>query len=219
MSTTTDMTRCGLQQLEQWIQTLSDTIVEKEQAFCELDSVAGDGDFGMSLSKGFRKIQAQWSELNRESCCDFLRSCSRVILEFCGGATGPLWGGAFRGAARRLEGIDQFSPLDLAEALAEAAKAIQKRGGARLGDKTLLDALIPAADAMKQAAQEGADMAQGFRAAAKAARAGADHTRTIVAQKGRASYLAERSLNHPDAGAEAIAVLLETLVDRYFKAA
>jgi dihydroxyacetone kinase len=190
------------------VSKLCNIIIENEMNFCELDAVAGDGDFGTSLAKGFREIQAQLDTIDDSSPQKFLRGCSMIILEFCGGASGPIWGSAFGAAATSVKGKDELSLSDIAEMFDAAVAGIQKRGGAKLGDKTLLDALIPACEALNQAAKENNTLSEAFSAAADAAGNGAEATKNMVASKGRATYVGERSLNHPDAGAMAISIIL-----------
>lgn len=195
------------------VETMAKIIVDNEVAFCELDSVAGDGDFGMSLAKGFRIIQAEWAQIPRDDIGAFLRGCGMIILEHCGGASGPIWGGAFTAAGRSVKGKGTLSLADTAELAAAAVAAIQKKGGAKRGDKTLLDALIPAAESLADSAGRNADLPDALAAAAAAAVAGAEETKTMVASRGRASYVGERSLTHPDAGASALGVIFTGIVD------
>ena len=203
----------SISQVKNVVKRLSEVIVKNEVLFCELDSAAGDGDFGMSLAKGFRQVGERIQEMDDSSIQKFLRGCSMIIHEYCGGASGPIWGSAFGGAARAAKGKEELELKDIALMFEEAVLAIQKRGGASLGDKTLLDALIPATEALKEAAEEGKAYRAAFMDALTAAEEGAEATKDIVATKGRASYLGERSLNHPDAGAAAIAIIFKELLD------
>jgi dihydroxyacetone kinase len=196
------------------VRRMSEIITENEVYFCELDSVAGDGDFGMSLSKGFGKILAQIDEIDDGNVFRFLRGCSFVISEHCGGASGPLWGAAFAAAAAAAKDKDALAPADVAAMFSEAVLAIRKRGGAKPGDKTLLDALIPATDALKSAIAEGRALPTAFAEAANAAEEGANRTKEMTALRGRAAYVGERSIGAPDAGAVAVAVLFKHLRNR-----
>ena len=191
---------------------MCEIIIANEVPFCELDSVAGDGDFGMSLAKGFKQVKADWAELDTDDIGAFLKSCGMIITEYCGGASGPIWGSAFRGMGKYADGKAELSLQEFGELLQSAIDAIQKRGGAKLGDKTLLDALIPATEAIKAAASEGKTLNDAFNLSAQAAVAGAEATKLIVATKGRASYVGERSVNFPDAGATAIGVIGKQLL-------
>ncbi|MFA5635758.1 MAG: dihydroxyacetone kinase subunit DhaL [Anaerovoracaceae bacterium] len=194
------------------VNRLSGIIIENEIPFCELDSAAGDGDFGTSLAKGFRQVQKHINEIDSSSIQKFLRGCSMIIFEHCGGASGPIWGSAFSAAAASCKGKEDLSLADIALMFVEATSAIQKRGGAVLGDKTLLDALIPVATALTTAAEGGKPLKEALQDALWAAEAGAEATKKMVATKGRASYVGERSIDHPDAGAAAIAIIMKELL-------
>jgi phosphoenolpyruvate---glycerone phosphotransferase subunit DhaL len=186
---------------------MSDIIIENEVYFCELDSVAGDGDFGMSLAKGFKVLKNEWSELPKEEVGSFLKECGMLITEYCGGASGPIWGSAFRSMGKYANGKIVVSLEELGEMLQSAVDGIQKRGGAKLGDKTLLDALIPATESLKVSATADEDLLLAMKKSAAEAVSGAEKTKEIVATKGRASYVGERSINFPDAGATAVGII------------
>ena len=193
------------------VESMAKIIIANEVPFCELDSVAGDGDFGMSVAKGFRQLQAEWSEIDQEDIGAFLKSCGMIITEHCGGASGPIWGSAFRGMGRAAQGKQALNLAEFAEMMQAAVDAIQKRGNAKLGDKTLLDALIPLVDSLKESAAANLALVVAIEHAIVAAEAGAEKTKTMVASKGRASYVGERSLEHPDAGAMAIGIIARAL--------
>lgn len=193
---------------------MSDIIIENEVYFCELDSAAGDGDFGMSLAKGFRVLKNEWEQLSKDEIGHFLKECGMLIIEHCGGASGPIWGNAFRSMGKYAQGKVELDLIEVGELLQSAVDGIQKSGGAKLGDKTLLDALIPATEALKISGFSGEEMLTSFKKSAEAAAAGAEKTKEIVAAKGRASYLGERSLSYPDAGAMAIGIIFKGIVER-----
>lgn len=202
---------------DQVIRTVSamcEIIIENEVPFCELDSVAGDGDFGMSLAKGFKVVQAQWDELGRDDIGAFLKDTGMVITEHCGGASGPIWGSAFRAMGKYAQGKETLNLVELGEMVQAAIHAVQKRGGAKLGDKTLLDALIPAVESIKQSGAAGESFAQALAKSATAAIDGGERTKLIAASKGRASYVGERSISFPDAGAAAIGIIFSDLLKK-----
>ena len=194
------------------IAKLCDVVIENEVYFCELDSAAGDGDFGMSLSKGFKEVKKEIDEIDTTDVSQFVRGCAMIITEYCGGASGPIWGSAFRAAALSVKGQETITEKEVPVMLKAAIEGIQKRGGAKLGDKTLLDALIPAQEAMEAAIAEGKSFKEAVEAAAQSAEEGAEKTKKIVANKGRASYLGDRSIDWPDAGAVAIGVIFRNFV-------
>ncbi len=202
------------------IDKMSEVIIRNEVPFCELDSHAGDGDFGMSVAKGFKQLKREWSSiLNQEPLTigNFLDACSIVIMEYCGGASGPIWGSAFRAASKAVGDKNQLSIEEFANLLQAAVKGIQVTGersfgrGAVVGDKTLIDALVPCADIWSECAKSGIDFKTAFEKGAAAAVEGAKYTETIVARMGRAGTVGERSLGYPDAGAYGLGVIFTEL--------
>lgn len=198
-----------LENIKFMVQHMGEEIIAQEVPFCELDSFAGDGDFGMSVAKGFRKVQEEWGYLvQRDSISDFLLETSLIIMEHCGGASGPIWGSAFRGAGKSVTEKESLSLPQFAQMMEAALKGIQQTGeysfgrGAVVGDKTLVDALAPYVDSLL--GYTGTDIQTAFTQASQAAVEGADKTKDIVARMGRAGTVGERSLGHPDAGAYAL---------------
>lgn len=195
------------------VKYLSGVIIRNEVPFCELDSVAGDGDFGMSLSKGFKQVLEDMEQYSTEDIGAFIDDCAMTIYEYCGGASGPIWGSAFKAAGQYAKGKMELSGAELGEMMENAVDGIQKKGGAVLGDKTLLDALIPAVKAYITAIARGASLRHALDEAARSAADGAENTRLIAAKKGRATYLGERSIHYPDAGAMAVSIILREMLD------
>ncbi|MBT2289317.1 dihydroxyacetone kinase subunit DhaK [Paenibacillus albidus] len=202
------------------IDKMSEIIIANEVPFCELDSHAGDGDFGMSIAKGFRQLKREWPHILAEGKSDigsFLDACSLVIMEYCGGASGPIWGSAFRAAGKAVGAKKELGLSDFAGMMLAAVQGIQSTGersfgrGAVVGDKTLIDALVPCADSWAASAQAGDDFKTAFAKGAEAAVEGAKKTEDIVARMGRAGAVGERSLGYPDAGAYAIGVIFTEL--------
>lgn len=202
------------------IDKMGEIIIKNEVPFCELDSHAGDGDFGMSVAKGFRQLKREWNHIIHEEKTDigsFLNACSLVIMEYCGGASGPIWGSAFRAAAKSVGEKQHLDVADFAEMMQAAVQGIQATGersfgrGAVVGDKTLIDALVPCADAWTQSAESGDDFKSVFAKGAAAAVEGAKKTEDIVARMGRAGTVGDRSLGYPDAGAYALGVIFTEL--------
>lgn len=197
-------------------------IIQNEIPFCELDSHAGDGDFGMSVAKGFKQLREEWGEVIESSgnIASFLNACSLIIMEHCGGASGPIWGSAFRAAAKSAEGKETLGAEDMAVMLGRAVQGIQATGersfgrGAVPGDKTLIDALVPCADEWTRLSAEKVPLLEIFGQAAEAAKTGAESTKAIVARMGRAGTVGERSLGYPDAGAYALGEIFGNLACR-----
>jgi dihydroxyacetone kinase phosphoprotein-dependent L subunit len=197
--------------VEQVVRTVARTVVENEQYFSDLDAVAGDGDFGFSMKRGFDEVLAVWDSYDRSDPGVFLSKVAVTITSRIGGTSGPIWGTAFLRAGSTLKGHDTVTGEQVVAALRAAAEGIKARGKADLGDKTLLDALVPATDRLEQELGAGADRAALFAAFAETARSAADATASMQARRGRASYTGERSIGSVDAGATAVAVLAEAL--------
>ena len=193
------------------VDIMAETVIKNEIPFCELDSAAGDGDFGMSVAKGFRVLKTEWANLDGTDIGTFLKSCGMIITEHCGGASGPIWGSAFRSAGKFADGKETVTLAEFAALMQASVDGIQKRGGAKLGDKTLLDALIPTTESLKESAAAGLSIEEAFALGAKAAREGAEKTKEYAATKGRASYVGDRSLQHPDAGAMALGIIFTVI--------
>lgn len=198
------------------IDKMSEIIIKNEVPFCELDSYAGDGDFGMSVAKGFKQLKREWANIiSMEDLTigKFLNECSMVIMEYCGGASGPIWGSAFRAAGRYVGDKDELTVLDFANMMDAAVNGVQATGersfgrGAGVGDKTLIDALVPCANSWELSVKENDTFKEAFVKGARKAVEGAEETKNIVARMGRAGTVGERSLGHPDAGAHALGVI------------
>jgi len=197
--------------LEYVVRTIAQTAVDNEKEFGDLDAVVGDGDFGYSLARGFEIVVAEWDEYDRSSSSTFLQKIALTISKRVGGTSGPLWGTAFLRAAAAVKEKDELTGADAVAMLRSAAEGIKQRGNSDVGDKTLLDALVPMTDAIEAALGTGESPKAIAEAAAKTARASADATSTMQAMRGRASYTGERSIGSPDAGAVGVAVMAENV--------
>ncbi|MCU1406613.1 MAG: dhaL [Glaciihabitans sp.] len=195
------------------VRTIAETAIENEKYFGDLDSVVGDGDFGYSLARGFEQVLEKWDGYDRSDTGTFLNAVAMTITSRIGGTSGPIWGTAFLRAGSVLKGNPSVSPADVVAALRAAVEGIKKRGNSDVGDKTLLDALVPAIDAFEGAVADGYSGGGALAAMAAAARKAAEDTSSMQARRGRASYTGERSIGSPDAGALAVAVLAERLAE------
>lgn len=198
------------------VEKMADVIIENEVPFCEADQM-GDGDFGMSIAKGFKQLKADWATRKKGDIGEFLVSCSEIIKEYCGGASGPIWGSAFKYAGKAVLGKQEVNLTDIAFLFMEANRGVYETGkksfgkGADIGDKTLVDALKPCALALTDAAKAGKKLQEGLDLGAKAAHDGAEATKTVVARLGRAGTVGERSIGFPDAGAHGLDVIFNEL--------
>lgn len=196
------------------VDKMSESIIKNEVFFCDLDAHAGDGDFGMSVAKGFRQLKREWKKMLKNSTIGgFLMDASMVIMEYCGGASGPIWGSAFRAAGLFSGERTELTVTEFAQLMQAAVKGIQDTGersfgrGAVVGDKTLIDALVPCADTWSAESEKLDGVKELFDKGAKAAVDGAKFTEQIVARMGRAGTVGDRSLGYPDAGAHALGVI------------
>lgn len=203
------------------VDAMSECIIKNEVPFCELDAHAGDGDFGMSVAKGFLRLKQEWDAISVDKEKDmgkFLEDCSMVIMEYCGGASGPIWGSAFRAAGKATKGKKAISANEFAEMMEAAVLGIQKTGensfgrGAVVGDKTLIDALVPCTEVWRRYAGE-LSMKELFSLGADEAVRGAKDTEKIVARMGRAGTVGKRSIGYPDAGAFALGVIFSKIAN------
>lgn len=207
------MTATDLADVEYVVHSLAQTAVDKEKEFGDLDAVVGDGDLGYSLARGFEKVLHDWDSFKRDDVATFLQQIALAISSRIGGTSGPLWGTAFLRASAAAKTVDTIDGAAAVAMLRAAAEGIMARGGASLGDKTLLDALVPATDELERQLAAGAGAAESRAAFAKTVRECADATSTLEARRGRASYSGERSIGSPDAGAVAIAIIIERITE------
>ncbi|MFC8600206.1 dihydroxyacetone kinase subunit DhaL [Isoptericola sp. NPDC057191] len=200
---------------ERWVRRTADVVAGAKDELTELDRQIGDGDHGENLNRGFQAVVAKLDEpgtAERADVGDVLMLVATTLMSKVGGASGPLYGTAFLRAAKRSArpSVDESGVVVLLEA---ALEGVTSRGKAQVGEKTMVDALAPAVEAATAAADAGQDPVGVLRAAADAADAGALATVPLVATKGRASYLGERSAGHQDPGARSTALLLRAALD------
>ncbi|MCB0893693.1 MAG: dihydroxyacetone kinase subunit L [Propionibacteriaceae bacterium] len=207
----------SLSDVEFVVNSITDTVLENETYFGELDAVAGDGDFGYSLARGFEIVKQDWDNYDRTDPGVFLTKVAMAISARIGGTSGPIWGTAILRVGTALKGKETFEAADVVKGLRASVEGIKARGKAELGDKTLLDSLVPAIDTLEEQVNAGASPAEAVAAMAVTARKAADETAKLQARRGRASYTGERSIGSVDAGATAIAVLLEALAKQWPK--
>ncbi len=186
-------------------------VKENHEYLSKLDAVIGDGDHGVTLLRAWEKLESIMDGFKGETLSDMLDEMSWALLGIDGGATGPLYGLMFMGFSAALKGkanIDAPTVLAMFEA---ALKSLQSQSKAQVGDKTMMDALIPAIEAMRETAVEGAALEDVFDAAAARAMAGAEATANMVARVGRAKNMGERTLGHQDPGATSMALVFKGL--------
>jgi dihydroxyacetone kinase phosphoprotein-dependent L subunit len=210
------MKEITLADVETAVKSSATTALKNAQYFCELDSYAGDADFGVSLATGFRAVEQDWRELDRTSIGNFLLKISLIISKNVGGCSGPIWGTGFMRAGALCKERTTITIEDLDKMLTASIEGIQKRGGAQLGDKTLLDALIPIRDTVREHAnQPDANPREVLQRATQVANDAIERTRDLVAKRGRQQFTGERSKGTPDPGIVAIATMMNDLCTEF----
>lgn len=191
---------------------IADKIIANKDFLTELDREIGDSDHGINLSRGFTAVLEKVNK-DEQDIGASLKKAGMTLLSTVGGASGPLYGTAYMEAAKVLSGKTELNAQDFLAALDAAIAGIQKRGKAVKGEKTMLDAIIPAREAYAHELDNNASLINALEAAIKAAQEGVEYTKTIIATKGRASYLGERSIGHQDPGATSSTLTLEAILD------
>lgn len=195
------------------IEAIGNAIIDNKQYLTDLDAAIGDGDHGINMARGFEAVQNKLKTGEYKDISSVLKAVGMTLISTVGGASGPLYGTAFMRAAGSTAGKTTVDKDTALEMLAAAIGGIKDRGKAVHGEKTMLDALEPAYQAFANSLAEGETLLAGLEAACEAAKQGVEYTKTIVAKKGRASYLGERSLGHQDPGATSSLIMLTALFD------
>jgi dihydroxyacetone kinase/dihydroxyacetone kinase-like protein len=198
---------------ELFVRTIADVAIENEKYFADLDGVCGDGDFGISLAAGFSKVLEQWDALDHSTPGALLKGVSMTIASRVGGVSGAIWGTAFLRASIVAGTKTDLTAEDIVAMARAAIEGMKKRGQSDVGDKTLLDAFVPAVDEFAKVTGGGGSAADALRAASVVARQKTEEIKPWVAKRGRASYTGERSCGTYDAGSVAIAIMAERLAD------
>ncbi len=186
--------------------------IEKEKLFLtELDNVIGDGDHGINLSRGFQEVEKKLDTLADKDIGTILKAVGMTLVSTVGGASGPLYGTAFMKAGQLMAEKDAVDINDFVEILRVSIEGVKMRGKSTTGEKTMLDAMVPALAAMEGALKAAKDSKEILLEGVEAAEDGVAYTKTIIATKGRASYLGERSIGHQDPGATSFTLMLSVI--------
>ena len=196
-----------------WIQVYASTIAENRDYLTELDSAIGDADHGTNMHRGMTAAVKKLDGATGEDVGGVLKTVGLTLVSKVGGAGGPLYGTLFMQMGANAAGKSELSVEDWASAVDAGLKGVQARGKAEPGDKTMIDALAPAAEALSSAAAAGASLSDALNSATQAAEEGMQATIPLVARKGRASYLGERSAGHQDPGATSSFLLMKTAAE------
>jgi phosphoenolpyruvate---glycerone phosphotransferase subunit DhaL len=201
------------QDVLEWVNKYAGVIAENRQYLIDLDSAIGDADHGENMNRGFQAVLKKLPEVADKDIGSILKTVGMTLLSTVGGAGGPLYGTLFIQLGTKSAGKMEISIQDWSDMLDAAISGVVARGKAELGDKTMVDALTPASVALKQAIQAGKSISESLTASASAAEKGMKDTIPLVARKGRASYLGERSAGHQDPGATSSFFLLKAAAD------
>jgi dihydroxyacetone kinase-like protein len=205
----------GHDDVARWIRTFAVEVEANKEQLTALDAAIGDGDHGINMERGMSAVLVKVDDAGEQDIGALLKTVGMTLVSTVGGAGGPLYGTLFLQMGTVLAGRTELGSDDWAAALDAAITGVQARGKAEPGDKTMIDALIPGRDALKAALAEGATFEQALRRSADAAGQGMRDTIPLVARKGRASYLGERSAEHQDPGATSSHLLLEAAADAW----
>jgi dihydroxyacetone kinase-like protein len=199
--------------LEAWVRRFADLIADERDHLTELDSAIGDADHGTNMDRGMKAAVAALDELGAAGAGPMLSKVGMTLVSTVGGASGPLYGTLFLRMGATLGDVGQVSPEQVGAALRAGLEGVVARGKSQAEDKTMYDALAPAVDALEAGLKDGLGLGDALGRASSAADAGRDATIPMLARKGRASYLGERSVGHQDPGATSVALLVAAAAD------
>lgn len=200
-------------QIVQWLYNLADVLTENKEYLTKLDSAIGDADHGINMKRGFDRVMEKLPTVADKDIGNVLKTTGMTLISSVGGASGPLYGTFFMRGGMAAAAKEELSGDDLVTLLQAGVDGIVQRGRAQLGDKTMVDAWMPALDAMRESLGNGNSALDALEAAVAAAEQGMKDTIPLQAKKGRASYLGERSIGHQDPGATSSYLMLKTLLD------
>lgn len=192
---------------------ISNKMDENKAFLSELDAAIGDGDHGLNMSRGFAAVVEKIKDEDGNDIGSILKKTGMALVSNVGGASGPLYGTAFMKAGAAIGGKSEITVADFIVILEAALEGVKMRGKGQLGDKTMIDAIEPALEALKSAVDSNMNSLESLNMAKEAAYKGVEYTKEIIAKKGRASYLGERSIGHQDAGATSSYIIFETIYE------
>jgi len=198
-----------------WIKACAKAMAENRDYLTQLDAAIGDADHGANMDRGFKAVMNKMADISDKDIGTIFKTVGMTLISTVGGAGGPLYGTFFLQAGMKTAGKMELSLSDWYAVLEAALNGVIMRGKAELGDKTMVDALTPAVNALKQAVDGGASITSGLMQSAEAAKQGMESTIPLVARKGRASYLGERSAGHQDPGSTSSYLILKAAADTW----
>ncbi|MDR0616820.1 MAG: dihydroxyacetone kinase subunit L [Synergistaceae bacterium] len=207
------MDKLSQNQVELIVRTMADTAIKNEAYFSELDAVMGDADFGVSLAGGFKAVLSQWEKFDMSSIGSFLLNVSTAITGNTGGCSGPVWGTLFMRCGMAFRGKNEIGLDEIISGLKSAVEGIMKRGGAQLGDKTLVDALDAIIKSHEKSLESGDTLMEAIKKASAAAIEMRETTKGWMAKRGRQSFTGERSIGTYDPGIVAVGDMTKAIVE------
>ncbi len=199
-------------QIVAWLEESATVLMANKELLTQLDSAIGDADHGINMARGFTKVMEKLPTVADKDIGNILKTTGMTLISSVGGASGPLYGTFYMRSGMAIGSKEELTDEDLFQLLKTGADGIIQRGRAQLGDKTMIDAWLPALDALRAALDDHAGTVAAVRAAVNAAEQGVQDTIPLQARKGRASYLGERSIGHQDPGATSTFLILKALL-------
>jgi dihydroxyacetone kinase-like protein len=203
----------GLEKVLAWLRELAVAFAKAREELTALDAAIGDADHGINMDRGFAAVAADLRVSPPADIASALKAAAMALIRTVGGAAGPLYGTFFLRASAACAGKAELFSADWVAAFRQGVEGVRQRGKAEPGDKTMLDTLLPAAEAMREAVEAGQELPEVLRRAEGAAEAGMKATIPLQARKGRASYLGERSVGHQDPGAASAHLMIRAAAD------
>lgn len=195
------------------INKIGDKIIEEKDFLTELDRPIGDNDHGVNMAKGFGEVQKKLETLAEADLGTIFKTTGMTLVSTVGGSSGPLYGTAFMKMGMKLGAKKEMNLQEFLDALQTGIEGVGQRGRSTTEEKTMLDAMVPALNAMKEADAAGQDAKAALAAGVTAAKAGVEHTKDLIATKGRASYVGERGIGHQDSGATSFMFMLQVAAE------
>lgn len=206
------MTTVTKEQIVRWLELTAEVLKENKSYLTDLDAAIGDADHGTNMDRGFTKVAEKLPGVADKDIGNIMKTVGMTLISSVGGASGPLYGTFFMRGGMAVDAKEELSDADLVAMLQGAVNGVKERGRAQLGDKTMIDALLPAVAALQEGVDNGKDATGAMADAVAAAEQGMKDTIPLQARKGRASYLGERSIGHQDPGATSSYLILNALL-------
>ncbi|NHC33060.1 dihydroxyacetone kinase subunit DhaL [Scytonema millei] len=200
------------EQVIQWLQNFAAEIEQNKEYLTELDAAIGDADHGINMDRGFKKVASQLSSVADKDISTILKTVSMTLISTVGGASGPLYGTFFLRASTAVTGKEELATEDLLKLLQAGLEGVVQRGKAHLGDKTMIDVLLPVVDSFQQSVDNNKNILETMQQVVLVAEQAMKETILMLAKKGRASYLGDRSIGHQDPGATSTYLMLKSLL-------